>query len=97
MSTFKIGEIAILQNCDLVRNNGTEVEITSDLRTTQTMNPFGKISYEAGYNIVGCLGATFAITNQLRKKQPPPSHKAIAHQAMLDCINKAKQPQKVPA
>lgn len=95
MTTFKIGEVAILQNCRDTRNNGVEVMVSSNLRVSPIcVGPFGEVVENAsGYSVNGLQNVTFAFTYQLRKKHPPRSAKSIMRAAIL----KAKQPSMVPA
>lgn len=91
-ATFKVGEIAIMQNCLQLKNEGKECEIIGPLAFRHSAQE----GWILAYRVESCNGISLSHPHQLRKKQPP-NRLQSAHKAMLDCIRKAKQPAKVDA
>lgn len=51
-----------------------------------------------GYKVECSNGEEYCVApHQLRKKRPPESDDSAARQAMLDCIERAKMPERVSA
>ena len=96
-AAFKVGEVAILCNARvLLHLNGMECTVIGPLQTYSLIKFGGELVY--GYHIEFCNGETYVCTpDQLRKKRHPRYYKAVARQAMLDCLAKAKQPQEATA
>lgn len=95
---FKVGEIAIAQNCSNPRNNGAECEIIDPLmrRHLARAGAPGDIWVAQSYRVRLPDGQVFAaMPHQLRKRRPPSTDES--HQAMLDCIERARRPVMEPA
>ena len=102
MAKFKVGEVAIVQGLvTCAEFNGREVVIVGAL----TIHPISKCSKsgavylnEAAYLVRYSDGyLTNVRPANIRKRRPPSTDESTARQAMLDCIQKAKQPQRVSA
>jgi hypothetical protein len=91
-AAFKVGEIAVMQNCITASNNGRECEVIGPLNHYALLLERGEVVF--GYE-VGCADGSIFVArpDQLRKKQPPRSAKSIMRAAIL----KAKQPCEVAA
>lgn len=75
--TFKIGEIAILQNATNPAENGMEVEVVAQPRPTNWFFPVTSMLIPANYYVikanVGLDGTPYwgCRPDQLRKRRPP--------------------------
>lgn len=93
MDTFKVGEVAVGQNFVVhPEYNGMEVIVTRVIDGELEMCD-GEIFVGVYYRTEWANGhKDYHPSRYLRKKRPPESDEAAARQAMLDCIQKAKQP-----
>lgn len=97
---FKVGEICIGQNHirDLYKN-GLECEIIVGFGLHEwAHHDTGEAGQSMGYVVLWANGDEHVCEPKyIRKKHPPKSDDAEARQAMLDCIERARLPQGVPA
>ncbi|MCY0910867.1 hypothetical protein [Massilia antarctica] len=97
MLTFKLGEVAIIRNAKLRPHlNGLECTINKPLGTYRVTHLDGEL--HTGYGVQAADGVDyFLFPHQLRKKRPPATDDAAARQAMLECIERAKRPERADA
>lgn len=101
---FRIGEIAVhvadvtISTAETLAYDGQDCKIIGALTLWPTWEQDGSPSMTLGYNCLCADGfEIIAAPHELRKKRPPEPDEAAYRQAMLDCIQKAKQPVMVPA
>ncbi len=99
---FKVGEIAITHGLDLSpAYNLRECVIIEGLHECGVVKDFGfdrLLPSVPTYFVAFSDGQQFEVEpRNLRKKEPPKDDEAAAHHAMLDCIERARLPQGVPA
>lgn len=92
---FAVGEVAIMCNSTYTPYlNGMECTVVGEPQWFR-MALYGNV-LKFGYPVDAQDGLKYVCApDQLRKKRPPESDDATARQAMLDCIERAKQPLEV--
>lgn len=100
MKTFAVGKVAIGQN---FRNwpelNGMCCEIIGGLRPGFGHDSRTGETRKGQFYLVRWADCTelWVMPEYLRKRRPPSTDESESHQAMLDCIERAKQPLGVEA
>lgn len=96
MSQFKINDVAILQNCELVKNEGRECVVLGLLENRLTRNLITGVSENKYSYLVETMdGAMWhASQTQLRRKSPPASTAdEREYEALMDrLMNRKEQP-----
>lgn len=99
MSAFKIGEVAILTGLiNSAERNGEECVIIGGLEWRTSINEkTGQRMLRQSYMVELRDGSCDIAPRNLRKRRPPSTDESESRQAMLDCIERAKRVQEVPA
>lgn len=93
MDEIKVGDICEGQNFESERQcNGMECVVVGGLEMRDWWHEDGTEGCDPMYEVEWADGVASVVEPQhLRKRRPPSTDEAAARQAMLDCIQRAKQ------